>query len=332
MISEILHQWEYKKQNGWDVWPFQICPWVVNLLEGAGAGSSSALNYHSRCWNAPDLIPPLASLPPLMGWEHTGKMMAIEWASSRGSLIVCGLSLETNWGFRSGGSNGGSYCDVKSLAKARVIRRCDRAESVTATGRKHVDTLIDARYIERRWWLFSWLGFHWTPPFHRQIKAQHREGKKIRTNLPSCFLIVCQVTKDIMSLLEQSSCHNHNARAAPCLFPFKKKKKKCVASCSDKELRFAKDMPLTKGQLSIDCQHFKICMNIRVELQPLGFYLFFYFISVSLDSCSDDDHSAHNNASSQNHLQWRSKRSHFLSTHAHSSSVHPAHVFCWNMR
>lgn len=78
----------------------------------------------------------------------------MERASRRGvraRLIGCGLSFETNCSFRSvlRGSNGRSYCGVKSLAKAGVVLQYDRTESVTATGRKHVNALIDARCIER---------------------------------------------------------------------------------------------------------------------------------------------------------------------------------------
>lgn len=58
-------------------------------------------------------------------------------------------------------------------------------------------------------WAFTEL-----PQSHHRMKAQHRGGKKIRTNLPNCFVIVCQGAKDITSLLEERSCQNHNAWAA----------------------------------------------------------------------------------------------------------------------
>lgn len=102
-------------------------------------------------------------------WEKDG---ASEQEGVGARLIVRGLSFETNCSFRSvlRGSNGRSYCGVKSLAKAGVILQYDRTESVTATSRKRVNALIDARCIERLWWLFSWLGFHWTP--HSTEKAK----------------------------------------------------------------------------------------------------------------------------------------------------------------
>lgn len=66
-------------------------------------------------------------------------------------MIVCALSSETNYRFSLvlRRSSGRSLCGVKSLAKARVILQNDRAESVTATGRKRVNALTGACYIER---------------------------------------------------------------------------------------------------------------------------------------------------------------------------------------
>ena len=71
-----------------------------------------------------------------------------------------------------------------------------------------------------------------------------RRQEKIRTNLPNCFVIVCQGAKDSTSLLEEGSCQNHNVWAAsvcrlPLLVDFNRaeKKKKVMASCSDWEKR-----------------------------------------------------------------------------------------------
>lgn len=145
-----------------------------------------SLPLFKRC--RPDL--PLAPLPPLMGYEHTGRGVETERRQGRGvwaCLIVCELSLETNYRFSSvlRRGIGRSHCGVKSLAKACVTPLNDRAESLTAAGRKHVNTLTDACYIERLWWLFSWLGFHCPPPPHLKSQYSAQGGKEIRTNLPS---------------------------------------------------------------------------------------------------------------------------------------------------
>lgn len=58
-------------------------------------------------------------------------------------------------------------------------------------------------------WAFTEL-----PQSHHQMKAQHQRRQKDKSNLPNCFVIVCQSAKDIMSLLDESSCQNHNAWAA----------------------------------------------------------------------------------------------------------------------
>lgn len=110
-------------------------------------------------------------------------------------------------------------------------------------------------------WAFTEL-----PPSQHQMKAQHQGGEKIRTHLPNCFVIVCQCAKGIMSLLEESSCQNHNAWATSVPASFGsilifRRKKKCMGSCSDKESWFAKKIPLTEGHtldpfvIADFCQH-----------------------------------------------------------------------------
>lgn len=162
---------------------------------------------------------PTCSTPTTNGlethWEKDGEReRKREGGGVRACPIVCGLSLETNYHFYSTlRSSGRSHCGVKSLAKACVILQNDWVESLTATGRKHVNTLTDACYIERLWWLFSRLGFHWTPPAPPSNESTTPRRQKDKNNLPNCFVIVCQGVKDIMSLLEESSCQNHNAWA-----------------------------------------------------------------------------------------------------------------------
>lgn len=133
---------------------------------------------------------------------------------ARACLIVHGLSLETNYRFHwlLRRSRGRSHCCVKSFAKACVILQNDRAESLTATRRKHVNTLTDACYIEQLWWLFSWLGFHWTPPVPpsnestppRRLQDKNKLAKVLCNSFPR---------RKGHHVFEERSCQNHNASA-----------------------------------------------------------------------------------------------------------------------
>lgn len=76
-------------------------------------------------------------------------------------------------------SSGRSHCGVKSLAKACVIPQNDGAQSLTATGKKHVNTLTDACYTILKGcddFLVDW-AFTELPQFLHQMKAQKRREK-----------------------------------------------------------------------------------------------------------------------------------------------------------
>lgn len=139
-----------------------------------------------------------------------------EWEGGvRACPIVCGLSLETNYRFYSTlRSSGRSHCGVKSLAKA--VSFCRMIElSLWQLPTGNMSTLWRMLAILKGYddFLVDW-AFTELPQSHHQMKAQHQGGKKIRTTCQTAFVIVCQCAKDIMSLLEESSCQNHNARAA----------------------------------------------------------------------------------------------------------------------
>lgn len=102
------------------------------------------------------------------------------------------------------------------LQKLVSFLQNDWAESLTATGRKDVNTLTDA--CHGLWWLFSRLGFHWTPPVLPSMKTPRRQKDKKKLAKPLCNSLPRRKGRHVFVRVEWLSQSQCPGSVHDCLF------------------------------------------------------------------------------------------------------------------